>query len=147
MEPTPRRQILIVANRTAATQTLLDEVRRRADETPSEFVLLLPDAVHRETAERTLARALPLVERAAGRPVTGLVGGTDPFEAVRRTVAERRFDEVVIFTQPSRISRWLRRDLPRRVAELGLPVTVVTAGLERPLRRARALEDLARVED
>src|SRR3982751_4748038 len=99
MEPTPRRQILIVANRTAATQTLLDEVHRRAAETPSDFVLLLPDAMHRETAERTLSRAVPLVERAAGRPVAGLVGGSDPFEAVRRTVAERRFDEVLIVTQ------------------------------------------------
>jgi hypothetical protein len=147
MEPTSRRQILLVAHRTAATQTLLDEVRRRAAERSSEFVLLLPDAMHRETAERTLARALPLVERAAGRPVAGLVGGSDPFEAVRRTVAERRFDEIVIFTQPSRISRWLRRDLPRRVAELGPPVTVVTAGLERPLRRARPLESLARVDE
>jgi len=38
---------------------------------------------------------------------------------------------VIVSTQPSRLSRWLHIDLPRRIAALGVPVTTVTAGTER----------------
>jgi hypothetical protein len=46
---------------------------------------------------------------------------------VREAVTDIGFDEVLISTLPSRVSHWLRRDLPRRVEQFGLPVTVVTA--------------------
>ncbi|HEY6889649.1 MAG TPA: hypothetical protein VI300_17760, partial [Solirubrobacter sp.] len=36
------------------------------------------------------------------------------------------YDRVIVSTLPRRVSKWLRRDLPRRVAALGVPVDVVT---------------------
>ena len=46
---------------------------------------------------------------------------------VKQVLERTRFEEVIVSTLPERVSHWLRRDLPRRVAQLGIPVTVVTA--------------------
>ncbi len=125
-EPAPRRT-LIVANRTASTMALKEEIRRRARERPTRFSLLVPNVRSRRHDDWTLERAAELLARDAGGPVEGIPGGEDPFEAVKRAVESGDFDDVVISTLPRRTSEWLRSDLPRRVQRLGLPVTVITA--------------------
>jgi hypothetical protein len=131
MESSTPTRVLIVANRTAATPTLFDRVRARADEGPCEFTLLVPD-LHRDADPDSreggiiLELAVPLLEQAAGEHVDGFVGGPDPEAAVRELLAERDVDEILVSTLPPRVSRWLRMDLPGRLAALGKPVSVIT---------------------
>jgi hypothetical protein len=130
MNSSASRRILIVANRTAATPALLDEVRRRAAEAACRFTLLVPRAfwdADTEESAITLELAIPLLNEAAGGHVDGLIGDSDPFAAVSGALANGAYDEIIISTLPARVSHWLHLDLPARVQRLGLPVTVITA--------------------
>jgi hypothetical protein len=128
-EPPGPSRVLIVAHRTAATPTLLEQVRARARQGSCSFTLVVPRPYwdpDTDEAALTLELALPLLDEAAGVHVEGRIGSSDPFEAVRELVDAESFDEVIVSTLPERVSRWLRRDLPHRVEQLGVPVTVVT---------------------
>jgi hypothetical protein len=123
-------RVLIVAHRTAATPRLLDAVAERARGGECSFTLLVPRPYwdpDTEEAAATLELAIPLLDAAAGSHVHGIIGSTDPYEAVREALERGDYDEVIVSTLPEQVSRWLRRDLPRRIEQLGLPVTVVTA--------------------
>ena len=132
-------RVLVVANKTAATPALLDAVRERASRGPCTFTLLVPNTAHglhrvvdpedqdRSDAETTLELALPLLSDAAGRRVDGLIGDPEPLSAIQDAINLHGFDEIILSTLPTRVSRWLRLDLPHKVAGLGLPVTTVTA--------------------
>jgi hypothetical protein len=129
MSSEPAR-VLIVAYRTAATPKLIERVRVRANEGPCAFTLLVPRPYwdpDTDEAAATLELAIPLLDEAAGSHVHGEVGTADPFEAVRDELQRASYDEVIVSTLPERVSRWLRRDLPHKVEQLGVPVTVVTA--------------------
>ncbi|MGH9283397.1 MAG: hypothetical protein ACRD0S_10740, partial [Acidimicrobiales bacterium] len=62
-----------------------------------------------------------------GAEATGEVGDTRALDAVRDAVRDHPgFDEIILFTLPPGLSRWLHQDLPRRVERaLGRPVTLV----------------------
>jgi hypothetical protein len=136
MPPTVR--ILIVANHTASDPQLLEAVRERAAGGEAAFHLVVPatpQGLHRvvdpEVAGRAAAHArlqasLPLVGVAAGRPVMGHVGDANPLAAVQDALHLCHFDEIILSTLPWRVSRWLRVDLARKVAALGVPVTCVS---------------------
>jgi hypothetical protein len=131
------RRTLIVANRTAATPLLLQEVERRVEHGPTRFTLLIPNVASRKAADWTLQEALKSLRRAAAGPngtlaphIDGLLGGPDTFESVREALAGGGFDDVIVSTLPKRRSEWLRRDLPRRIQELGFPVKVITMAPE-----------------
>ena len=124
------RDVLVVANRTAATPALLHEIRHRAAQGPCRFTLLVPRTLFdadTEQAAVTLELAVPLLEEAANGHVEGLIGPDDPYEAVVAALDGHPYDEIIVSTLPQRVSHWLHIDLPARVGRLGPPVTVVTA--------------------
>jgi hypothetical protein len=142
MESSQPARVLVVAHRTAATPVLADAVRRRAAASPATFTLLVPRTAHglhrltdpeeadEREAREVLDLALPLLSAAAGGAVGGMVGDPSPLTAIEDAVNRHRFDEIILSTLPGRVSRWLRLDLPSKVAGLGLPVTVVTPSEE-----------------
>src|SRR3954470_4228440 len=98
------RRVLIVANRTAATPMLLEQVRRRASEGACRFTLLVPRAfwdADTEESALTLELAIPLLEDAAGGRVEGLVGDQDPFVAASAALEAGSYDEVIVSTLPA----------------------------------------------
>jgi hypothetical protein len=138
MESSASTRVLVVAHKTAATQSLLDAVRERAQRGDCRFTLLVPNTTHglhkvvdpedqgAGEARTVLDRALPRLSTAAGAPVEGIVGDADPLAAVHDALNLRGFDEVIVSTLSPRVSRWLKLDLPSKVAGMGLPVTTVT---------------------
>lgn len=133
------QSVLVVANRTSASPTLLDAVARRAEEGPCSFTLLVPRSPHglhrvvdpedhgHDEAAAAIAHARPLLEQAARTEVAALVGSHDPLAAVEDALNAGAYDEVIISTLPRRLSKWLRVDIVSKVAGLGLPVTHVEA--------------------
>jgi hypothetical protein len=132
-------RVLVVANKTAATPALLEAVRQRAAKGPCEFTLLVPNTTRglhtlvdpedqsQNEAEAVIELAIPLLEQAAGAPVDAMVGVPEPLAAIQDAVNLHGFDELIISTLPTRVSKWLKLDLPSKASGLGLPVTTVTA--------------------
>ncbi|MEA2381045.1 MAG: hypothetical protein QOH72_1016 [Solirubrobacteraceae bacterium] len=141
MNSSDSARVLVVTDRVEATPELLDSIRGRAARGTAEFHVLVPNPAPAEwhpahperhekveEAGRVLARALPLIEEAAGSAVDGVVSiRHDPMDAIEETLHDADFDEIILFVAPHRIEAWLHVDLPHRVAHLGLPVTTVSS--------------------
>lgn len=126
---------LVVANRTLVGGHLLDELRARAAAGDATFHVVVP-ATHttehatwtegeaRADATTRLAEALRTFA-GHGIDATGEVGDTSPLNAVVDATQAQRFDAVIVSTLPRGVSRWLKQDLPHRIARALPGVEVV----------------------
>ncbi len=130
--------VLVVTNRTAASDELLAALEARAARGPARFEFVMPPEretpAAREQARARLEEALG-VAREAGLEATGRVGACDALTAVVDAYDRARHDEILISTLPAGTSHWLRIDLPARVARAtGALVSHVAVGERRPAR-------------
>lgn len=131
------KRILVIANRTLCEQHLLDEVHRRRDMGQVTFHLLVPAShpsgawTDAQAEREARARMDDLLDTlaAAGIGATGDIGDANPVLAVGDlTRAGETFDEIIVSTLPVGVSRWLDRNVVRRLrTHTGLPVTHVLA--------------------
>jgi hypothetical protein len=127
-------RVLVLANRTVDSEQLRAALLERRDRGPIEVTILVPAAWEVqdphggvESARRRVHDALERL-RDTGLAVSCRVGDADPVAALREAWDPERYDEVVVSTLPSRVSKWLQIDLPRRAEKItGAPVTHVEA--------------------
>jgi hypothetical protein len=127
-------RVLVLANRTADSPQLRDALVERRERGPIAVTLLVPAAWEVqdphggiETGRRRVRTALANL-RDTGLEVHCRLGDADPITALREAWDPARYDEVIVSTLPSRMSRWLQIDLPRRAEKItGVPVTHVEA--------------------
>jgi hypothetical protein len=130
------RRYLVVANQTLGGEHLLDEVRTRMEAGDCSFHVLVPatyahdrgfhtDGAAIAVAERRLEAALARF-REIGADVDGRIGDVNPLYAIEDALRREEFDEIILSTLPAGPSRWLRQDLPHRLArQTDVPVTHV----------------------
>jgi hypothetical protein len=130
-----KRNVLVVANVTATSDELVEELRRRAGEQPTDCTMIIPATRFgggREAAASQLKQALEQL-RAAGLEVDGSVGHPDPMVAVTDAWDPKRYDEILVSTLPMRVSKWLHAGLPERIAKVtGAPVSHVVCQPPKP---------------
>jgi hypothetical protein len=131
--PTATTRILVVANRTASTPILLDEVTRRAGTGASFTLLIPPEKAAHEGDDWSLEEARELLERASGEPVKHMDCGPDAFDSIHRAVDAGAFDEIILSTPPEHLSRLIHHDLRHRLEHLELPVCVIPPEPDAPL--------------
>ena len=127
-------RVLVLANRTVDSAQLREALVERSGRGPIDVTILVPAAWEvqdphggTESARRRVHAALESL-RDTGLTVHCRLGDADPVTALREAWDPERFDEVIVSTLPSRVSRWLQIDLPRRAERItGAPVTHVEA--------------------
>ena len=134
-------KILVVANRTVESPQLEEALKERAAKGDAEFTVVVPsahgfakaadpDAGIAET-ERHVHNALEKL-REDGLKVEARLGDPDPIAAVQDAANADSYDEVIVSTLPTHLSKWLHLDLPRKAAHAtGLPVTHVVGKVDK----------------
>ncbi|MGH2799630.1 MAG: hypothetical protein ACRDM0_18630, partial [Thermoleophilaceae bacterium] len=118
--------VLVVANVTATSDELLAMLRQRSEDGACRFTLVMPRSG--TDAEERLEQALEALRKGGLEKVSGRIGDPDPIVAVMELWDPMEFDEIVVSTLPTGVSRWLGLDLPRRLEKLtGVAVQHVVA--------------------
>jgi GABA permease len=113
-------KLLVVANRTIESEEIRDAIVRRAVTGPVQVMLVAPASSGAGSIRERRAATAQRLDRAvqglrdSGVSVEGVVGDSDPLVAVQDAWDPRRFDEIIVATLPTGISRWMASDLPRR---------------------------------
>lgn len=114
----PSSSVLVVANVTAASPDLIEALKTRG---PERRTLLMPctgpGLQARDVARPRLDAALA-AWREAGLEADGIVGDEDPLEAVIEVWDPRKYDAILVSTLPGPDSRWMKCDLPSRLARV-----------------------------
>lgn len=118
---------MIVANQTLDSEQLEETVRMRAAEGATHFHVVVPATqpqdqatpVEGDAVEIANGRLKAAIERfgALGPSVSGEVGMAEPLDAIRDALEKQECDSVIVVTLPQTRSRWVRRDLPSRLAK------------------------------
>jgi hypothetical protein len=131
--------VLVVANVTATSDQLLTALSERAKQGACRFTLVMPRS-GTGSAER-LEEALETMRAAGLEKVDGRLGDPDPVVAAMDMWDPMAYDEIVVSTLPTGVSRWLGLDLPRRLEKLtGVTVHHVVAEPQRDVRWERPPE-------
>jgi len=131
---TAAHQLLVVANQTATSETLITELQRRQRMGRVVVHLVVPALTTRirhwlsdidEATSAAQARVETALEvmRHAGIRLTGEAGDGDPISALADAYAKFPADEILISTLPVERSHWLERDIIGR-AEARFPVPI-----------------------
>ncbi|MFL6022652.1 MAG: hypothetical protein ACJ72O_04870 [Marmoricola sp.] len=138
------KRVLVVEEGATTSPELLEAIRHRADQGPTQFRVVVPNPAASEihllhperhekaaAAEQLLRAALPQLEAAAGGPVIGTVSVRhDPMDAIEDVLFNEPFDEVILSVTTHTIARWLHQDLQARLRHHGIPVSTVGAGVQ-----------------
>ena len=133
-----KARVLVVANRTAASDELLEALVQRVERGPAEFFLVVPATPRgaswmtdmnagRAAAEEHMGHALARW-RDVGIECAGRIGDADALAAACDAANDGGFDELIVSTLPRHVSKWLHLDLPHKAAHAtGLPTQHVGA--------------------
>jgi hypothetical protein len=105
--------ILVVANRTAMSDTLQEMMRARVADCPARFTLVIPTG--RGLEGRRAVEQMDAHMREIGLDVRAVAGDPDPLRAVLEVYNPAEFDEIIVSTLPSWGSRWMRSGLTQRI--------------------------------
>lgn len=139
MSNQPVSRVLVVEEWARVTPELLDAIRTRAAQGPTQFRVVVPNPAPAEIhllhperhekaaeAERILRSAMPELEAAAGGTVIGTVSVRhDPMDAIEDVILNEPIDEIILSVTTHTIARWLHQDLQSRLKHFGLPVTTI----------------------
>jgi hypothetical protein len=134
------KKILVVANQTAASDDLFAALHAHHERQPTRFTLLVPTPATApgDDADANLQAACARL-RDAGLEVEGTVGYGDPLVVFEEAWDPRKYDEIIVSTLPTQMSKWMQVDLPHRIAhKTGVQVTHVVS-LPRTTRAGEAL--------